>query len=779
VKVKAISLSWFRGASSPVSLELDGRSTVIYGMNGSGKSSFVDALEYVIRDGRIEQLAHEYSGKHLEKAVPNTHKPAGDKAEVSIKFSGTQEARIEATENGAANGSGSMLAPMRTWEYRRTILRQSEVVAFIQNTKGEKYSALLPLLGLNEMEVAAENLHQLARTVESVRTLESSKATLRRDIADRTAIFGSSTDVDILQKIEHLHSSYCPGKVGSKDGKSRCADLKSSIEAKISQLDAEQKQLFVLRNVAALDIGNQVQKVRAASVRLSDTAQPFIAEKISVLQSADNLLNKLTTEIEILCPACGRSIQLEDFREHVAVELEQLGGIRDTFNERKDAMDNLCEGVKALKSNVRKPEVKSWRDALAKDTFEQPLSFLDEINADSLRASCNEEVLKDIEGKLQPLVNAATSASATAPPDVQRYWDDMKIIQAANAAFKAGPLAEEVKAIETLIGILNQLEQATREEIRLRSQSVIDEISEDIRDMWRILHPATPIENVHLYVPTGTDKAIDIGLTFFGKEQRSPRLTLSEGYRNSLGLCIFLAMAKREAGNDRPVFLDDVLVSMDREHRGMVVELLEKKFNKRQVVIFTHDRDWNTELRAQLSDGSWQFKMLRPFENPEVGISWANEKVPFDEARSKIKDHPASAGNDARKTMDCELAIIAEALRLKLPYLRFEKNDKRMAHEFLERLMADGKKCFKKRVEKEFVNNEEAIDTLKSADELLVSWGNKASHSFDIVPAEASKLIEACEKALASLRCAGCERLVSFAKTSNGTQCECGGLRWE
>src|SRR5277367_1641829 len=63
----------------------------------------------------------------------------------------------------------------------------------------------------------------------------------------------------------------------------------------------------------------------------------------------------------------------------------------------------------------------------------------------------------------------------------------------------------------------------------------------DIGAMWKVLHPGEPIENVHLYMPD-EDKAIDIALRFHGKDQDSPRLTLSEGYRNSLGLCIFLAL---------------------------------------------------------------------------------------------------------------------------------------------------------------------------------------------------------------------------------------------
>ena len=86
MRIKAITLSWFRGAADPVSLELDCKSMVVYGENGSGKSSFVDAIEYVLNDGRIMHLAHEYSGKHQERGVLNTHKPQDRKAEVRIKF---------------------------------------------------------------------------------------------------------------------------------------------------------------------------------------------------------------------------------------------------------------------------------------------------------------------------------------------------------------------------------------------------------------------------------------------------------------------------------------------------------------------------------------------------------------------------------------------------------------------------------------------------------------------------------------------------------------------
>ena len=105
-------------------------------------------------------------------------------------------------------------------------------------------------------------------------------------------------------------------------------------------------------------------------------------------------------------------------------------------------------------------------------------------------------------------------------------------------------------------------------------------------------------------------------------------------------------MAKREAGNDRPLILDDVVVSLDRNHRGMIVDLLTSQFADRQVIFFTHDRDWYwyAELRHQLGGKQWGFKA--PYETPELGIRWSEKTITVDEARANLKERPDSAGND-------------------------------------------------------------------------------------------------------------------------------------
>lgn len=561
---------------------------------------------------------------------------------------------------------------------------------------------------------------------------------------------------------------------------SRCKDLETVIDKRIGPFSADQKRYLALHGAGELDLKSHLHDIRTASAKLAEAIEPFIAEKLEVLAATGKFVEKLDDKKDVTCPACGQMIPVQTFRAHVKTEQERLQEIIDTLNARKTSIGTLCDNVKSLKSNLSKADVKSWKDELSKGPLADNLTHLDHINAEALRTSCGEKDLKEIEAKLVPLIDTAAADSKDAPIDVQQLSTDRKIVTVGKAVITATDMAASATRAEALISFINSLEQGVREEIRLRSETVIGEISSDMRDMWAILHPDEPIEDVCLYLPKNTDKAIDIGLKFFGVKQDSPRLTLSEGYRNSLGLCIFLAMANRESDNDRPLILDDVVVSFDRNHRGMIVDVLEKSFGKRQVLLLTHDREWYSELRQRLDGKNWAFKALLPYETPDVGIRWSHKTTIFDDARAQLKERPDSAGNDARKIMDIELGLIAERLQIRLPYMRAERNDRRMAHDFLERFVADGKKCFQRKVGPEYLAHSDALDAFDKADRLLVSWANRGSHTFDVVRPEAAKLIEACEKALEFFKCSSCGKGIWFADAggSEWVQCHCGKIRW-
>jgi hypothetical protein len=778
VRIKALRLSWFRGAADAVTLGAEGKSMGVYGCNGAGKSSFVDSVEYGIKGGKIGHLVSEYSGRHQEKAIPNTHTPANCNTGFSIKFQDDSELNVNIARNGTHTRAGADAVKMQEWDYRRIVLRQDEVAEFIRSRKGDKYSALLPLFGLHELEIAAENLRQLAKVIDQQGKLQQKQGALGQIAVQRKQAFGDAKDAAIEAKIAELYGKYCPAGSAAAAFE-RCKEVEAALGSRIGALTDDNKRYLSLRTIAELEFAAAVKAVRDANAKLAGSVEPLISEKLAVLQSADAFAAKLEDTGEIHCPACGQPVEADEFKAHVKAEQERLRDIITVFEERRSAVATLIDRLKALKATLAKAELAGWL-AKAKDTpVGSSAEWIAQCDAESYRRALREDDLVAVEMHCPSVVTAANEASRDAPPDLADLAKDKATIDAAKSVVDSRALAAEIARIEGLIAFVNATEAGVRTEIRERAETVIGEISADIGAMWKALHPGEPIENVRLYLPE-EDKAIDIALRFHGKDQDSPRLTLSEGYRNSLGLCIFLALAKREAGNDRPLILDDVVVSLDRNHRGMIVDLLEKQFADRQVIIFTHDRDWYAELRHQLDAKRWQFKALLPYETPELGIRWSDRTSSFDDARAHLNDRPDSAGNDARKMMDVELALIAERLQIRLPYLRGERNDHRMWSDFLERLSGDGKKCLQKKSGNDFPCYTAGLESLDQARGLLVSWGNRGSHSTDVVRAEAAKLIEACEKALDVFQCSGCKKPLWFADAGNAewVQCQCGELRW-
>ena len=116
MRIDSIRIAWFRGAADVVELDAGGKSMVVYGQNGTGKSSFVDAIEYVIENGRIGHLASEHSGRRQEKAVPNTHTPEGRTSELWIKFVGGGELHVRIAPNGVAETTRSGPIDPTAWD---------------------------------------------------------------------------------------------------------------------------------------------------------------------------------------------------------------------------------------------------------------------------------------------------------------------------------------------------------------------------------------------------------------------------------------------------------------------------------------------------------------------------------------------------------------------------------------------------------------------------------------------------------------------------------------
>ena len=72
-KVKRIQVAGFRGILSRLQILLNGKSMILYGRNGTGKSSLTDAWEWLI-SSKVAHLAREGAE---ESSYPHMNAPAG------------------------------------------------------------------------------------------------------------------------------------------------------------------------------------------------------------------------------------------------------------------------------------------------------------------------------------------------------------------------------------------------------------------------------------------------------------------------------------------------------------------------------------------------------------------------------------------------------------------------------------------------------------------------------------------------------------------------------
>jgi len=140
-----------------------------------------------------------------------------------------------------------------------------------------------------------------------------------------------------------------------------------------------------------------------------------------------------------------------------------------------------------------------------------------------------------------------------------------------------------------------------------------------------------------------------------------PHFALNEAKLSAIAISIFLAAILRESRfseNIKILFLDDILIGLDNEHRLKLIKLLkEPEFEEFQIFITTYDRHWYEVAKLQLS--SWKF--LEFYKGDKGPAIISSDKSPLEKATSYFEayDFPASA-NALRK-------VLEKTLKDKLP----------------------------------------------------------------------------------------------------------------
>jgi DNA repair exonuclease SbcCD ATPase subunit len=154
-KIKNISISGIRGVKGSITLPLNEKSILLYGDNGTGKSSISDAVEWFYTD----KVAH-LSGSEidLKEALRNSNLNDTDISTIAIDYSRNN---LNATRKilnkknklivELSNSSEAFQKYYNESGSENLLLRYQQLREFVDQTKGDKLKYLSDIIGFSEV----------------------------------------------------------------------------------------------------------------------------------------------------------------------------------------------------------------------------------------------------------------------------------------------------------------------------------------------------------------------------------------------------------------------------------------------------------------------------------------------------------------------------------------------------------------------------------------------------------------------------------------------------
>ena len=222
-------------------------------------------------------------------------------------------------------------------------------------------------------------------------------------------------------------------------------------------------------------------------------------------------------------------------------------------------------------------------------------------------------------------------------------------------------------------------------------------ISGEVEQMYQRIHPKEGLGGIKLFLNPKFKTSLELQANFHTEEGITPQSVYSESHLDTLGICIFLALAKKYSIGDTILVLDDVVMSVDDKHLDRFIDLLhdeEKHFG--QIIITTHYRPWRERYRNNRAPaGNVQFMELRNWTK-ENGIRVFNSKIILAELKQLLADekyfHRENIAGTAGRMLENILDYITLKYSSRLP--RKPKADYQL-HELLTGLSKELLKVFR------------------------------------------------------------------------------------
>jgi hypothetical protein len=346
----------------------------------------------------------------------------------------------------------------------------------------------------------------------------------------------------------------------------------------------------------------------------------------------------------------------------------------------------------------------------------------------------------------------------------------VSLLKALEAIRRSDTASTKLDSARTAVGVATRLFDHF---ITVRSaavESVYDQILPDLQRYYSKLHPGEPHKDVLLKFDKKKRKSTSLEMTSFSHRGTDPRAFSSEAHLDTLGLCIFLAFYKGCSADFPLLVLDDVLTTVDAQHRMKVAELLIDEFGDRQLVLTTHDERWFEEIKARIDARtlSAQFAHLNIVGwSVDGGPEIREVKPTWDRIAAYLAEgDKGAAGNQARIYLEWILEEMCKGCRVAVPYSHPRKPP-------LEDLFNGAKARLT-----DLVRDPTGQAALKKGFEDVAAtkfMGNVLSHNNPeggpVSTVEISSFADAVKALHGAYSCAECHALLIYSEKSNELYC--------
>lgn len=644
--MECLTIEAVRGASRSTQIDFNSDLPIclVFGENGTGKSTLVDAIDLVC-NGKIGSLEHRKLGRgqRREGYLPSLGR---DPADVRVELKIGQVHWNASLERGAAKLCATPNRP------RALILRRPELLNFVDAEPAKQYERLAKYIAVDEIESSETALRDAVNRID-------------RQVSD--AIRATEQARSALEKLWENEGRPGDGweSWAASEAKKEVTELTSTVEFGDDFL-----QLVSTFNSAAVTLANTDANVVTAAATVAQTETALAEARKGFAKATDELLRVLKDARDYFvadpgataCPVCETPKDPGPLTQRLDARIASLSLLDKHSQELSKA--NIAHGSAVSRQNQA---AISFAQSARAVSSRAAVSQLQEIRNLSIDWSQFTQLQDESLSASDPLVITQArlfkpTSDLIAPAITPRVASARKTLGQLTAIRSH---IEDIGTRSRESEELTELQQRAKETLRIvqeRRKAFVDDVlsraSTEVNTLYSKVHPGEKIGDLRLYLDPNERGSLKFEGKFEDLSTIPPQVYYSEAHLDTLGVCVFLAIAKQFNSSDTIIVLDDVFTSADQQHLHRIIQMLQdtaSEFN--HLLITTHYRPWRDIYRYSRGPTS-RVQLIELLSwSLSRGVSHTRTKLVVDELEEVLLREPLDQQAVASKA-----GILLEAL---------------------------------------------------------------------------------------------------------------------